>query len=62
MDMKLLTPGPFTTSLSTKKAMIHDWGSRDINFIELNKSIRKSLIQLINDNYIRTKFMISLFR
>ena len=30
--------------------MIHDWGSRDINFIELNKSIRKSLIQLIDGN------------
>ena len=36
MDKKLLTPGPLTTSLSTKEAMLHDWGSRDINFIEAN--------------------------
>ena len=48
MDKKLLTPGPLTTSLSTKEAMLHDWGSRDINFIELNRDIRQSLIALIN--------------
>ena len=39
MDKKLLTPGPLTTSLSTKEAMLHDWGSRDINFIELNSDL-----------------------
>ena len=48
MDKKLLTPGPLTTSSSTKKAMLHDWGSRDAKFIELNKNIRQSLIKLIN--------------
>ena len=48
MDKKLLTPGPLTTSLSTKEAMLHDWGSRDQKFIDLNHSIRKSLIALIN--------------
>jgi len=48
MDKKLLTPGPLTTSLSTKEAMLHDWGSRDINFIELNRDIRQALIALIN--------------
>jgi len=48
MDKKLLTPGPLTTSYSTKKAMLHDWGSRDKNFIELNQSILESLIKLIN--------------
>ncbi len=48
MDKKLLTPGPLTTSKTTKEAMLRDWGSRDINFIELNKSIRKSLIELID--------------
>jgi len=53
MDKKLLTPGPLTTSLSTKEAMLHDWGSRDQNFIELNHSIRESLVKLIEgqDNY-----------
>ena len=48
MDKKLLTPGPLTTSLSTKEAMLHDWGSRDTNFIKLNQFIRKSLIQIID--------------
>jgi len=48
MDKKLLTPGPLTTSKTTKEAMLHDWGSRDKNFIELNRSIRKSLIKLID--------------
>ena len=48
MDKKLLTPGPLTTSKTTKEAMLYDWGSRDKNFIELNRSIRKSLIKLID--------------
>jgi len=48
MDKKLLTPGPLTTSISTKKAMLHDWGSRDQKFIDLNQSIRDSLIKLID--------------
>ncbi len=48
MDKKLLTPGPLTTSESTKKAMLHDWGSRDIKFIDLNKKIRQILVELIN--------------
>ena len=48
MDKKLLTPGPLTTSLSTKEAMLHDWGSRDIKFIDLNKNIRQSLVRLID--------------
>ena len=53
MDKKLLTPGPLTTSMSTKEAMLHDWGSRDKKFIDLNQSIRDSLITLIDgeNNY-----------
>ena len=39
MDKKLLTPGPLTTSLSTKEAMLHDWGSRDKIFIDLQKRV-----------------------
>jgi len=42
----LLTPGPLTTSLSTKQAMLRDWGSRDAQFIELNSRIRQSLIAI----------------
>ena len=48
MDKKLLTPGPLTTSYSTKEAMLHDWGSRDKEFINLNHSIRRALIKLID--------------
>ena len=48
MDKKLLTPGPLTTSFSTKEAMLHDWGSRDQKFIDLNQSIRDSLVKLID--------------
>ncbi len=48
MDKKLLTPGPLTTSISTKEAMLHDWGSRDQKFIDLNQSILESLIGLID--------------
>ena len=53
MDKKLLTPGPLTTSMTTKEAMLHDWGSRDKQFIDLNSSIRESLVKLIDgeDNY-----------
>jgi len=53
MDKKLLTPGPLTTSMTTKEAMLHDWGSRDKKFIDLNHSIRESLIKLIEgeNNY-----------
>ena len=28
----LLTPGPLTTSAAVKRAMVHDWGSRDAGF------------------------------
>ena len=48
MDKKLLTPGPLTTSIKTKKAMLRDWGSRDEEFIDLNHSIRNSLVKLID--------------
>ena len=58
MDKKLLTPGPLTTSKTTKEAMLHDWGSRDQKFIDLNQSIRDSLINLIDDIKI-SKILIS---
>ena len=48
MDKKLLTPGPLTTSIKTKRAMLRDWGSRDEEFIDLNHSIRNSLVKLID--------------
>ena len=43
-DEFLLTPGPLTTSLSVKQAMLRDWGSRDKQFIALNARIRDKLV------------------
>ncbi|MGI9505314.1 MAG: 2-aminoethylphosphonate--pyruvate transaminase [Geminicoccaceae bacterium] len=43
-DDFLLTPGPLTTSLSVKQAMLRDWGSRDPAFIDLNADIRARLV------------------
>jgi 2-aminoethylphosphonate-pyruvate transaminase len=42
----LLTPGPLTTSLTVKRAMLRDWGSRDREFIELNARVRARLVDL----------------
>jgi 2-aminoethylphosphonate-pyruvate transaminase len=46
-DPWLLTPGPLTTSLTVKSAMLHDWGSRDAGFIAINNRMRKRLVALI---------------
>ena len=46
-DPWLLTPGPLTTSLSVKQAMLHDWGSRDGNFVAINNRIRERLVAMI---------------
>lgn len=45
-DPLLLTPGPLTTSASVKQAMVHDWGSRDAEFIRINKMVLDSIVQL----------------
>jgi 2-aminoethylphosphonate-pyruvate transaminase len=42
----LLTPGPLTTSQGVKRAMLADWGSRDIEFRALVKDIRDALRSL----------------
>ena len=47
-DPWLLTPGPLTTSLSVKQSMLHDWGSRDADFIRINGEMRSRLVQLIH--------------
>ena len=46
-DPWLLTPGPLTTSLTVKQAMLHDWGSRDQEFIKINATMRRRLVELI---------------
>ena len=48
MDKKSLTPGPVTTSISTKNAMLNDWASRDKKSIDLNSFIRESLVRMID--------------
>ena len=47
-DPYLLTPGPLTTSLTVKQAMVHDYGSRDAYFIELNARILDRLVTIVN--------------
>ena len=47
-DPYLLTPGPLSTSLSVKQAMLHDYGSRDATFIELNARILERLVGIVN--------------
>jgi 2-aminoethylphosphonate-pyruvate transaminase len=45
-DKLLFTPGPLTTSLTVKQAMLRDLGSRDDEFIALVRSIRERLLEL----------------
>lgn len=53
-DPWLLTPGPLTTSLSIKQAMLHDWGSRDAAFIDMTARVRNRLVELLgaDDDYV----------
>lgn len=46
-DPLLLTPGPLTTSMRVKEAMLRDLGSRDDEFIKLNEDICTQLLKLI---------------
>jgi len=47
-DPYLLTPGPLTTSTTVKQAMLHDYGSRDKTFIELNQAVLKRLVKIVH--------------
>ncbi len=47
-DKVLYTPGPLTTSLAVKQAMLHDAGSWHWEFNHLVKSIRDRLLALAN--------------
>lgn len=42
----LLTPGPLTTSPATRAALGRDWGSRDPDFIALNRRVCERLVAL----------------
>ncbi len=47
-DRILLTPGPLTTTLRTKLAMLHDWGSWDADFIAVTASLRRRLLAIVH--------------
>src|SRR5690606_29522330 len=51
----LLTPGPLTTSLATKQAMLRDWGSWDGEFNRVTAEIRRELVAMAgveDDSYV----------
>jgi 2-aminoethylphosphonate-pyruvate transaminase len=52
-DPILLTPGPLTTSLATKQAMLRDWGSWDAAFNQITASICRDVVAIVNggDDY-----------
>jgi 2-aminoethylphosphonate-pyruvate transaminase len=45
-DKILFTPGPLTTSLPVKQAMLRDLGSRDFEFIQTVGEVRRRLVAL----------------
>ena len=47
-DHILLTPGPLTTTLTTKLAMLRDWGSWDADFNAVTARVRKSLLGIVH--------------
>src|SRR5438046_10558430 len=49
-DPILLTPGPLTTSLQTKAAMLRDWGSWDSHFNTVTREVRAKLRGLLQSD------------
>ena len=47
-DPILLTPGPLTTTLRTKLAMLRDWGSWDADFNAVTARLRKQLLDIVH--------------
>jgi 2-aminoethylphosphonate-pyruvate transaminase len=47
-DKILLTPGPLTTTLRTKLAMLRDWGSWDSDFNDVTARVRRSLLRILH--------------
>ncbi len=45
-DPILLTLGPLTTSMAVKQVMLHDWGSRDRQFIAINQQLHCRIIEI----------------
>ena len=47
-DRILLTPGPLTTTLRTKLAMLRDWGSWDADFNAITARLRSRLLDIVH--------------
>jgi len=47
-DPILLTPGPLTTTLRTKLAMLKDWGSWDSEFNAVTARLRAQLLDIVH--------------
>ena len=47
-DAILLTPGPLTTTLRTKLAMLRDWGSWDADFNQMVAGLRRQLLAIVH--------------
>ena len=47
-DRILLTPGPLTTTLRTKLAMLRDWGSWDADFNAVTAQLRQRLLDIVH--------------
>jgi 2-aminoethylphosphonate-pyruvate transaminase len=47
-DRILLTPGPLTTTLRTKLAMLKDWGSWDADFNAVTATLRSRLLDIVH--------------
>jgi 2-aminoethylphosphonate-pyruvate transaminase len=47
-DPLLLTPGPLTTTLRTKQAMLHDWGSWDSAFNRITGDVCRQLVDIVH--------------
>ena len=54
-DRILLTPGPLTTTLRTKLAMLRDWGSWDADFNAVTAELRRSCSTIVHgeDTHVR---------
>jgi 2-aminoethylphosphonate-pyruvate transaminase len=57
-DKALFTPGPLTTSQTVKLAMLRDLGSRDTEFIEIVKDVRRRLVELCANSEEYTSILI----
>ena len=47
-DPILLTPGPLTTALPTRMAMLRDWGSWDSSFNAVTAVVRERVLAIVN--------------